>query len=443
MAKKQSTRRATTKHHAARAQTGPEPAPLHVLFVEPRFPGKLGRLADWLVRKRGYSCRFAFHAAAPEAHWPASVGRGLELVPFNVGGVAREQVAAWSRHLERSLCYAYGAWEVIDGRRIRPVDAIVARSGGLGSSLFLPVTYPHIPILQNFDYFLQPRKFDLADADAAALPAEYAMWRRSATAMDLLELENGVVPWTQSAWQRDLFPPEYRADFHVIPAWVDCGEWSPSDAKPAALGGRPIDPETKVVSFAASALDRLRGFDRFVTLAARLIAARDDVVCIAAGHTTVERMLDVPHFGQEYAKAQLEAASLARSDRFRTLGRVEPVVLRDLFRRSNAHIDPSRVYPISQAVWEALACGAPIVAWDTPPARELLIEGETGLLADTDELLFEQTSALLDQPEMATKIGAAAAGMARGRLDCDVVMPSLTRLLESRVFSANRAPSTL
>jgi hypothetical protein len=27
--------------------------PLHLLCVEPRFPGRLGAVADWLVRKRG------------------------------------------------------------------------------------------------------------------------------------------------------------------------------------------------------------------------------------------------------------------------------------------------------------------------------------------------------------------------------------------------------
>ena len=64
--------------------------PLHVLWVEPNFPGRLGAVADWLVRRRGYRSSFYCHTADPRACWPESVGKGLELQVFGVGGVARE-----------------------------------------------------------------------------------------------------------------------------------------------------------------------------------------------------------------------------------------------------------------------------------------------------------------------------------------------------------------
>ena len=53
--------------------------PLHVLWVEPHFPGRLGAVADWLVRRRGYRCWFYCHTAEPREHWPASVGQGLDV----------------------------------------------------------------------------------------------------------------------------------------------------------------------------------------------------------------------------------------------------------------------------------------------------------------------------------------------------------------------------
>src|SRR4051812_672364 len=95
--------------------------PLHLLCVEPRFPGRLGAVADWLVRHRGSRSRFGCNPAAARDSWPESVGRGLEVVAFNVGGVARETAVPWTRHLERGLCYAYGCHEVLDARRPRPV----------------------------------------------------------------------------------------------------------------------------------------------------------------------------------------------------------------------------------------------------------------------------------------------------------------------------------
>ena len=145
--------------------------PLHVLWVEPHFPGRLGRRADWLVRRRGYRCSFYCHTASTREHWPASVGQGLEVQVFGVGGVAREQAVAWSRTLERSLCYAYGCWEVLEQRRPRPIDLIVGRSAGLGSTLFAPVYSPAPPGVSLFDYYFHARQNDLADELAGRQPA--------------------------------------------------------------------------------------------------------------------------------------------------------------------------------------------------------------------------------------------------------------------------------
>ena len=410
MAKKQSTSKARAKAVKPSRPPAPLQIPLTLLFIEPSFPGKLGLLADWLVRARGCRCWFAFHAAAPESEWPRSVGRGLELVPFNVGGVAREQMASWTRHLERSLCYAYGAWEVVDARRIRPIDAVIARSAGLGSSLFMPVSYPRIPIFQCFDYFFSPRSGDLADEDLPHLPPEYVMWRRSANAMTLLELENGVVPWTHSDWQRALFPPEYQSDLHVCPSAVDIDFWNPSPTPPVSIAGRGIDPSTKVLTFAASTLDRLRGFDRFFTLANRINAARPDVLCIAAGSPLIDRTIDVRDFGKDLAATLLSNSPPAHPDRLWITGRLDSKTLRDLFRRSDLHLALGRPYPCAQSLWQAMACGAPALATRTAPTEANITHDLNGFLVEPDDdAIFQRVMQLLDQPDQRHDVGAAGA----------------------------------
>jgi len=101
--------------------------PLNLLCIEPRFPGRLGGVADWLVRHRGYRCWcFCASADAPE-HWPASAGKGLEVVGYQTGGAAREPAVTWIRYLERGLCHAYRCWETLQSCRPQPADAL--RSG--------------------------------------------------------------------------------------------------------------------------------------------------------------------------------------------------------------------------------------------------------------------------------------------------------------------------
>jgi len=199
-------------------------------------------LGRWLVRRRGYRCQFFCNSVDKQAFWPESLGRGLEVVQFNVGGVARSMAVSWTRLLERGLCYAYGCWEVLKARQPSPIDLVLGRSAGLGSTLFVPVFRPRVPIVNFLDYYLAPRTGDLADEDVADMPAGYTHWRWSANAMDLLDLENGITPWAPTTWQRDRYPPEYRGDFLVLFDGVDARRFARARIARAPWPDEPSQP---------------------------------------------------------------------------------------------------------------------------------------------------------------------------------------------------------
>jgi glycosyltransferase involved in cell wall biosynthesis len=413
--------------------------PLHLLCIEPRFPGRLGPVADWLVRRRGYRCWFYFNSSNPQEFWPESVGKGLELVQFNVGGVARELSVNWTRQLERGLCYAYGCWEVLDARRPRPVDLVLGRSAGLGSTLFAPVYLPGIPIVNLFDYFYHPHANDLADEAGPESPAEYFHWRQSANAMDLLDLENGVTPWTLTEWQRDLFPAEYHDDFEVQYDGVDTLRFVRRASGPRQVAGRAIPAETRVVSFVARSLDRTRGFDRFVELANRLLRASSDVICVVVGGELVHRALDVAFYNRDYRTHVLGATPLVDPERIWFLGEVTPAVVAELLAVSDLHVYLSRPYVVSRSLVEAMASGCVVLAADTPPARELITHGVTGLLVSPGDAdaWEQQARAVLDDPAEFRPLGEAAAALARQRFDREVTIPTLTTLFD-RLVSERR-----
>lgn len=409
--------------------------PLNLLCIEPRFPGRLGAVADWLVRRRGYRCWFYFNSAEPREHWPESVGHGMELVQFNVGGVAREPSVHWTRQLERGLCYAYGCWEVLDARRPRPVDLVLGRSAGLGSTLFAPVYLPGVPIVNLFDYFYHPHANDLADEAGPEAPVEYAHWRLSANAMELLDLENGVTPWTLTDWQRDLYPAEYRDDFELHYDGVDTQRFRRHTVGPRVVAGRTISAETRVVSFVARHLDRTRGFERFMELANRLLRARPDVLCVVIGGSPVDRGLDVQFYHQDYRAHVLSETPPHDPDRIWFLGSVSPGVVAELLAVSDLHVYPSRPYVISRSVVEAMSAGCVVLAADTGPVREFLTHGQTGLLLPPSDIdtWGQQALAVLDDPAAHRRLGEAAAELVRERFDREVTLPSLATLFDQLV----------
>ena len=430
--------------------------PLSLLCIEPRFPGRLGAVADWLVRKRGYRCQFYCARADDRAFWPKSAGRGMDVIQFKVGGVAQQTAVPWTRDLERGLCYAYGCFEVLHARRPLGVDVILGRSAHLGPTLFASVTQPRVPIVNFFDYYHHPYKHDVVADLGPFMSAEYFHWRRTSNAMDLLDLENGVRPWTATAWQRDLYPREYHDDFLVLHPGVDSKRFhrAPHPLSPEAeargekgrgprlVGGRSLPPGTRVVSFVARKLDRLRGFDRFVTLANRLLADDPDVLCIAAGGAPVERGVDVEFYGKDYAAYVLAQTPPHDPARFWLLGSARPGTVAELLVASDLHVYPSRAYPPAQSLLEAMASGCVVLAWDSAPVREVIAPGQTGLLAlPEDEAVFEQARAVLRHPTEYAPLGEAAAALIRERYSHDATMPALAEYLQQFVAGRCHEPS--
>jgi glycosyltransferase involved in cell wall biosynthesis len=408
--------------------------PLHVLWIEPQFPGRLGAVADWLVRRRGYRSTFYCHKLEPRENWPSSVGQGLAVQAFGIGGIAREPAVSWTRTLERSLCYSYGCWEVLEKSRPRMIDLVVGRSAGLGSSLFAPVHAPAAPVVSFLDYYYHAHRHDLAGEAGAETAPAYFHWRRSMAAIDLLDLEQAALGWAPTSWQCALYPAEYRDSFLVLHDGIDTRRFDPGSrhggpAQSRSIAGRPIPPGTRVVSFVARSLDRLRGLDRFLELANVLLRASRDVVCVLVGDRIVRRGLDVTFHNRDYAAHQLEQNPPFDPERLWFVGNVAQASLAEILAASDLHVAPSRPFPVARSLLEAMAAGCVLLASDTEPHREVLCPGQTGLLVDEHDSdgLAKQALAVLADPARFRPLGDAAATLIQERYAQDVCLPALAQ----------------
>ncbi len=133
--------------------------------------------------------------------------------------------------------------------RPRPIDLIVGRSAGLGSSLFAPVYWPAAPVVNFLDYYYHAHRNDLADEAGPETPPAYFHWRRSMAAIELLDLEQATLGWTPTDWQRGLFPAEYRDGFLVLHDGVDTRRFVHSAWHASGTGRRtdrrPRDPRVR------------------------------------------------------------------------------------------------------------------------------------------------------------------------------------------------------
>lgn len=295
-----------------------------------------------------------------------------------------------------------------------------------------PVALPGVPVVNLFDYFYHAHAHDLAGEAPPETPADYFHWRRSANAMALIELENGVKPWTGTQWQRDLFPAEYRDDFVVCHDGVDTRRFDRHARTDRVVAGRRIPVDVRVVSFVASHLDQLRGFDRFMRFANAVMGLRNDVLCLVVGGTPVQRGLDVRFFAQDYKAHVLAEKRPHDPGRCWFLGSVPPPVVAEVLAASDLHVYPSRPYPVGRSLLEAMASGCVVLAWDSPPVREFITHHETGLLVpavEPNDALWV-AHAVLEDRDAYRPLGEAAAALVRERYSQDVTLPSLAGLFD-------------
>ena len=132
-----------------------------------------------------------------------------------------------------------------------------------------------------------------------------------------------------------------------------------------------IPDSTRVVSFVARSLDRLRGFDRFLKLADVLLALVPDVLCVVVGDPIVRRGLDVEFHNRDYPAHLLARDPPFDPDRLWFLGPLDPVDRRRGPGRQRPARRPGRPYPVARSLLEAMAAGCVVLASDTEPHREV------------------------------------------------------------------------
>ena len=129
-----------------------------------------------------------------------------------------------------------------------------------------------------------------------------------------------------------------------------------------------IPDSTRVVSFVARSLDRLRGFDRFLT--------RSPMPCSAPEPTWCRRRRrpDRP----PRAGRRVPQPGLPRTSSWQRSPPVDPersgswggrsAVVAEVLAASDLHVAPGRPYPVARSLLEAMAAGCVVLASDTEPA---------------------------------------------------------------------------
>jgi glycosyltransferase involved in cell wall biosynthesis len=397
---------------------------VHVLFYHPNFPAQFGHVADHLARRYGWRCTFV-------SERPAGRVGPVELIQYRPAGGATPRTHFCSRTFENAVWHSHAAYEALKARPdVRP-DLVVGHSG-FGSTCLLRELYPGAPVVNYFEYFYRPTNSDL-DFRPDFPPTELHRLRaRMRNAALLIDLEGCDLGYSPTRWQRDRLPVEFRHKVRVAFDGVDTRVWRPQTDPPRRVGGVDLPAGLKVVSYATRGMESMRGFDLFMKAAKILCDRRRDVVFVVAGQDRVCYGGDERFTGGKSFKQWVLSRGDYDLSRFVFTGLLPPAELARLFALTDLHVYLTVPFVLSWSLFDALACGATVLASDTGPVREVIEHGRTGLLWDffDAEGLAEWAMRVLDDPGAYRPLGRAGVELVRERYGLDPCLSRLRRLYE-------------
>jgi radical SAM protein with 4Fe4S-binding SPASM domain len=196
-----------------------------------------------------------------------------------------------------------------------------------------------------------------------------------------------------------------------------------------AHGIRDVGDATRIITCVAR-LHPLKGLDNLLLAAREVIAAKSrDVRFVFAGQ------------GGELERLRGMSRDLKIDDRVHFVGHVQDVPT--LLAASDLFCYPSLADGLPNAVVEAMAMGLPVIASAIGGVPELIADGENGLLVAPQDVrqLTRSIARLLDDDELAARLGARAATSVRAKLDfnacCEAWEASVAAELEAGNQPAN------
>jgi glycosyltransferase involved in cell wall biosynthesis len=260
---------------------------------------------------------------------------------------------------------------------------LICVHAGWGEGLFIKDAFPSVPVLAYFEFFYHGRGVDLGfDPEIAQASLDDECRVRIWNATHLLTLTSCEWGQTATQWQKQIFPELFHDNIHVVHEGIPTDIAEPDlNASIVLPGGLRITREIPVVTYVSRNLEPTRGFHIFMRTLPAILAANPHAVVLILGGDEVSYGRSLPN-GQTYREKYLAESEIDISRVF-FLGRIPYHHYLKVLQISSVHVYLTYPFVLS---WSML------VASDTPPVREVITDGDNGLLVD-----FFDTQALTDR----------------------------------------------
>ena len=395
---------------------------MRILFLHNNFPAQFGPLARYMARQ-GHEVTFG-------TKWEGKAPEWLRMVRYRphrkVGKKQHPYVAFVEDAVLNGQALARVGWKLKD-EGYSP-DVVVAHSGW-GPGLYVPDVWPEAKYVGYFEWYYQAEGADVGFLDETTRDdAHRIRTRNAAILLDLATCHWGIVP---TEYQASTFPALFRRKLTVQHDGVDTETYAPVPGRRLKLPELDLSHADEIVTYVARGMEPYRGFPQAMTAFAEVQKRRPGAHIVIVGADRAAYGKKLPG-GDTYRKKMLRKLDFD-TERLHFTGLLAREQYREVLLASSVHVYLTVPFVLSWSMIEAMSAGCLVVASDTAPVREVVRDGENGLLVDFFDTgaLAERICEALARPDAFAELRAGARRTAVEGYAAAKLVPLRARLLEA------------
>jgi len=354
---------------------------MQIIFIHQNFPAQFRHLAPALAAA-------GHRVVALTINPPGAPLPGVRVIRYEdrLAVHARRQRNTmpddWHSKIIRGAAAA-DAMQALRDEGFAP-DVVFAHPGW-GEALFVRTVFPSARLLVYAEYF-----YGTAGGDAGFDPEFSASTPEGSRRLILKNthllhaLSSCDAALAPTAFQRARHPDWAQDRIQVTHEGIDTGLFKPDASAWVQLksAGLTLRHGDEVITFVARHLEPYRGFHVFMRALPLIQELRPNARVVLVGGDEVSYGAPAPG-GESWRNVLLkEVGSRIDLKRVHFVGKVPHHRLTQLMQVSAVHVYLTYPFVLSWSLLEAMSIGCLIVASDTAPVREVITDGENGLLTD-------------------------------------------------------------
>ncbi|WP_448207961.1 glycosyltransferase family 4 protein [Azospirillum sp. sgz302134] len=376
---------------------------MKIVFIHQNMPGQYKHLAARLAADPANAVVFITKRTDREIP-------NVRRLNYQPSRQARENAHPYLVSTENAVLHGQGVARLLMGLRGEGfVPDIIVGHPGWGETLFVKDVFPNTPYLNYCEFFYRAQGLDVGFDPSMPVNVDTVLRLRMRSTPLLLALEacdRGIAP---TLWQRDTHPEPFWPRIEVIHDGVDTTvlQGNP-DARFRLPDGTMLSRDDEVVTYAVRNLEPYRGFPSFMRALPRILEARPNAKVLIVGGDDVSYG-SRPADGKSWRETMLAEVPVDPARVF-FMGHLPYELYLAALRVSRAHVYLTYPFVLSWSMVEAMALGCVVIGSDTAPVREVIRDGENGLLVDffSPQAIADRVVEVLKDPGAFAPLGRAA-----------------------------------